>query len=208
LYDPVLTLGLPVRVSTTSGMNAIAHCVEALYARDGNPIVSLMAEEGIARMAGALPRMVADPDDLGARADALYGAWLGGASLAQVGMALHHKLCHTLGGSFGLPHAETHTVILPHVVAYNRDAAAPALARVARALGARDPAAGLRDLAAGLGAPTSLQELGLARGSLDRVAELASANPYWNPRPVSREALRALLEDAYEGRLPAGSERI
>ena len=110
IYDPNLTLGLPVPMSVTSGINAMAHCVEALYSKDANPIVSLMAEEGIRAMAQALPKIVKDPDNADARAQALYGAWLGGSVLGAVGMALHHKLCHTLGGSFNLPHAETHTV--------------------------------------------------------------------------------------------------
>ena len=113
IYDPLLTLGLPAKISGPSGMNAIAHCVEALYAENANPVISLMAEEGIRTLARSLPRIAADLGDLDARGDALYGAWLAGISLGAVGMALHHKLCHTLGGSFNLPHAETHTIVLP-----------------------------------------------------------------------------------------------
>jgi alcohol dehydrogenase class IV len=154
VYDVDLTIGLPAALSATSGMNAIAHAVEALYAEDRNPIISFMAEESIAAMARALPRIVARPDDGTARADALYGAWLAGACLGSVGMALHHKLCHVLGGSFELPHPETHTVVLPHAAAYNASAAPDAMTRVAAALGASDAARGLRDLAARIGAPT------------------------------------------------------
>ena len=141
IYDVDLTLTLPRLLSATSGLNAIAHAMEALYARDGDPIVSLMAEEGVGAFAAALPRIVADPGDREARADALYGAWLCGSCLGAVGMALHHKLCHVLGGSFDLPHAETHAVILPHAAAYNAPAAPEAMARLARALGVERRAA-------------------------------------------------------------------
>ena len=216
IYDPTLTVGLPVAVSAASGMNAIAHCVEALYAEDANPITSLMAEEGIRALARSLPIVVAAPADLEARGAALYGAWLAGAALGAVGMALHHKLCHTLGGSFNLPHAETHTIVLPHAAAYNRTAAAAAMARVAGALGvetlgvetlgAADAPTGLYDLAAGLGAKLALRDIGLAEADLDRAADIATGNPYYNPRPVTREAVRALLDDAFHGRRPAPAE--
>jgi Iron-containing alcohol dehydrogenase len=143
IYDPELTLSLPAAVSGPSGMNAIAHCVEALYASDANPLTSLIAEDGIRALAGSLPVVVREPEHLEARAQAPYGAWLAGTALAAVGMALHHKLCHTLGGSFDLPHAEVHTIVLPHATAYNRPGAAAAMARIARALGAEDAAEGL-----------------------------------------------------------------
>ena len=202
IYDPELTLSLPVAMSVTSGINAIAHCVEALYARDANPIVSLIAEEGIRALAGSLREIVKQPDHLEARSNALCGAWLGGVSLGSVGMALHHKLCHTLGGTFNLPHAETHTVVLPHAVAYNASAAPGAMERIARALGARSAAEGLYDLAKSLGAPVSLQALGMKRDQLDRAADLAVQNAYYNPRPVTRDGIRNLLEDAFDGRRP------
>jgi alcohol dehydrogenase class IV len=202
IYDPLLTLGLPVKTSATSGMNAIAHCVEALYAEDANPTTSLMAEEGIGALARALPRIAADPGNLDARSDALYGAWLAGISLGAVGMALHHKLCHTLGGSFNLPHAETHTIVLPHAVAYNRSAAPQAMTRIATALSADDAAVGLYDLAARLGAPLALKEIGLKEVDLDLAAEIATRNPYYNPRPISRDGIRRLLDDAFHGRRP------
>lgn len=203
IYDVDLTLGLPVDLSVTSGVNAIAHAVEGLYTQDANPIVSLIAEEGIRAIAGALPIIAADPQNREARSDALYGAWACGVVLGSVGMALHHKLCHTLGGTFDLPHAQTHTVILPHAVAYNAAAAPDAMARVARALGVADAAQGLYALALSLGAPTTLKALGMREQDLDRAADLASANPYWNPRPIERNAIRALLDDAYFGRPPA-----
>ena len=144
-----------------------------------------------------------EPANLDARSNALYGAWLGGISLGAVGMALHHKLCHTLGGSFNLPHAETHTVVLPHAAAYTASAAPEAMSRIARALGASSAAQGLYDLAASLGAPTSLAALGLKASDLDKAADIAVQNPYYNPRPITREGIRTLLQDAFDGRRPA-----
>ena len=203
IYDPTLTLTLPPAIAGPSGMNAIAHCVEALYAENGNPVTALMAEEGIRALAQSLPLVVADGHDLPARATALYGAWLAGTALGAVGMALHHKLCHTLGGSFNLPHAETHSIVLPHATAYNRAAAPEAMARIARALGVADAAGGLYDLARRVGAPAGLGAIGMQAGDLDRAANLATTNPYFNPRPVTREGVRALLDDAWHGRRPA-----
>ncbi|WP_424140127.1 maleylacetate reductase [Roseomonas chloroacetimidivorans] len=202
IYDVELTLSLPASLSATSGMNAIAHAVEALYARDSNPVINGMAEQGIAALARALPTIRHDPSDRAARSDALFGAWACGVCLGAVGMSLHHKLCHTLGGSFDLPHAPTHTVVLPHAAAFNAPAAPDAMARAAKALDVQDAPAGLFDLARSLGAPTSLRELGVAEGELDRVADLATTQPYWNPRPVDRRGIRALLDDAWHGRRP------
>src|SRR5438445_1899914 len=130
IYDPELTITLPAGLSITSGLNAIAHAAEGLYAHDGNPIIGLMAEEGIRALARALPLIQRSPADIEARSDALYGAWLCGVVLGQVAMGLHHKLCHTLGGSFNLPHAETHTVVLAHALAYNAGAAPQAMAAI------------------------------------------------------------------------------
>jgi alcohol dehydrogenase class IV len=202
LYDPALTVSLPAMLSATSGMNSIAHCVEALYARDANPIISMMAEEGIRALAKSLPVVVKDAGNLESRPDALYGAWLGGLSLGAVGMALHHKLCHALGGTFNLPHSETHTVVLPHAAAYNAPATPEAMSRIARALGAASAATGLYDLAVALGAPTSLAGIGMKAADLDKAAEIVVQNPYYNPRPISRDGIRALLENAFQGRHP------
>lgn len=203
LYDIDLTLTLPPGLSATSGMNAIAHAVEGLYTEDANPIVSLMAEEGIRALAAALPSIAQDPSDREARSDALYGAWLCGVVLGSVGMALHHKLCHTLGGTFDLPHADTHTVVLPHAAAFNAPAAPEAMARAARALGAANAPQGLYDLAQRIGAPLALKDIGMPEEGLDRATDMAVANPYWNPRPVDRAGVRALLDDAFFGRRPA-----
>lgn len=194
IYDPELTQTLPPAIAAVSGMNAIAHGVEALYAENGNPVVSSMAEEAIRSLAAGLPR--------NAHAQCLYGAFLAGAALGSVGMALHHKLCHVLGGSFGLPHAETHSAIVPHAAAYNRDAAPDAMARVARALGVESAPEGLFDFARALSAPTSLAALGMKEADLDRAAEISTENPYYNPRPVTREGVRALLDDAFHGTRP------
>ena len=204
IYDPTLTLTLPPAVAGPSGMNAIAHGVEALYAENANPITSLMAEEAISALATSLPTIAAKPGDIGAHTTAFYGSWLAGTCLSTVGMALHHKLCHTLGGSFGLPHAETHTIVLPHATAYNADAAPEAMQRVARALGAHRAASGLYELARRLGAPAALKDIGLKAADLDRAAQLATENPYYNPRPVTRDGVRALLEQAFHGRPPDG----
>ncbi len=199
IYDPKLTLSLPYAMTVTSALNAIAHAAEGLYAHDGNPVIALMAEEGIRASAAALAPLKADPGDLPARSDALYGAWLCGTVLGSVAMGLHHKLCHTLGGSFNLPHAEVHTVILPHALAYNAGAAPDAMTRVARALGARSAARAVFDLARRHGAPTSLAAIGMPAAGLDRAADLAASTPYPNPRPLERAALRVLLQRAYEG---------
>jgi maleylacetate reductase len=196
IYDPDLLDTLPHKFAATSGVNAIAHAVEALYAVDGNPIVSLMAEEGIRALATALPQGKTGHDE------ALYGAWLCGAVLGSVSMALHHKLCHVLGGTFDLPHAETHTVILPHATAYNAPGASTAMQAIARALGTESAPSGLYDLAKILQAPLSLKELGMPESGLDQVADVAVMNPYSNPRPIERAGIRLLLENAFNGRRP------
>jgi alcohol dehydrogenase class IV len=209
IYDAELTLSLPAALSVTSGINAIAHAIEGLYAQDGNPVMDLMAEEGIRAMAQALSIIGRRPQDPAARGDALYGAWLCGTVLGNVGMALHHKLCHTLGGSFNLPHAEVHTVVLPHAVAFNAGAAPHAMVRIARALGTTDgssAAAQLFDLALRNGAPVSLKDIGMQLEDLDHAADLAVRNPYWNPRPIGpgqRDEIRDLLQRAYEGVRPS-----
>ena len=203
IYDVNFTLSLPPKISGPSGMNAMAHCVEALYAQDTNPIVVLMSAEGIRALARSLPIVVKDPGNVEARTDAQYGAWLSGVALGSAGTAIHHKLCHTLGGSFNMPHAETHTVILPHATAYNREAAPEAMRIAAEALGAPDAAQGIFDLIEKIGAPTSLKQIGMPPDGLDKAADIAVKNPYWNPRPIERDAIRELLENAYYGRRPA-----
>jgi alcohol dehydrogenase class IV len=205
VYDVNLTLSLPPQMSATSGINAMAHAVEALYAQDANPIISCLAEQGIEALARSLPIIMQDHGNREARSDALFGAWACGTCLGNVGMALHHKLCHILGGSLGLPHAETHTIILPHAVAYNAVAAPEAMTRVAYAIGASDAAQGLFDLAVALGVSMSLEDLGMQEAGLDRAAELAVASPYWNPRTIDHAGIRRLLDDAFRCRRPASA---
>lgn len=208
IYDPELTLSLPLSMSVTSGMNAIAHAAEGLYAQDSNPVMDLMAEEGIRAIAHALPLLRQRTTDVDARGDALYGAWLCGTVLGNVGMALHHKLCHTLGGSFNLPHAEVHTVVLPQAISFNTPAAPQAMHRIERALGITgrlSAAAALFDLARDNGAPVTLKDIGMRAQDLDRAAEIAVSNPYWNPRAfgtAQRGDIRDLLQRAYDGVRP------
>lgn len=209
VYDVDFTLSLPLPMSITSGVNAMAHAVEALYSADADPDTDRRALEAISLIGRALPMLAADPADRDARADLLEAAWLAGTCLASVGMGLHHKLCHTLGGSFGLPHAETHTVILPHAMAYNAPAAPDVMRRIARALDVPDAPTGVYDLIASLGGPTSLRGLGMPESELGRAAELAVATPYPNPRELTAEGLGSLLSDAWHDRRPqvtAGTE--
>ncbi|MDL2079863.1 maleylacetate reductase [Streptomyces sp. GXMU-J15] len=202
VYDPRLTLSLPVPLSVTSGVNALAHAVEALYARDASPLTGLTAEEGLRVMAEALPAVAADPESLAARSRALYGAWLCGTALGAATMGLHHKLCHVLGGSFGLPHAETHTLVLPHVLAHNAPAAPEAAAAVARALRTDDAPRALWELPRGLGAPHSLAELGLKETDLAWAAAQVTGEAFENPRTVTVDGVLGILRAAYEGVAP------
>lgn len=202
IYDPNLTLGLPVAMSVSSGLNAIAHAIEGLYAQDRNPVTSLMAAEAIRALKDALSRIIKTPGDIDARSDALYGSWLCGVVLGSVGMSLHHKLCHTLGGMLNLPHAETHAILLPHTAAYNAVAAADALAPATKLFGG-DLGGGLHDFAAALGAPLTLRDFGVTAADLEKVADLAVKNPYWNPREITRDGILHLLTDALNGTRPS-----
>ena len=205
IYDPELSMSLPLGLSITSGMNAIAHAAEGLYAQDRNPMTRLMAMEGIASLAKALPLIRMQADHAEGRALALYGAWLCGSVLGSVGMALHHKLCHTLGGSFNLPHAEVHTVVLPHALAFNAVAAPDAMQDLAHALGVENGPLGVYQLAKDNGAPVALKDIGMKAADLDLAADLAVKQPYWNPRPFGlpqRDEIRALLQRAFDGSPP------
>ncbi|MCE3555414.1 maleylacetate reductase and hydroxyquinol 1,2-dioxygenase domain-containing protein [Pseudonocardia sp. RS11V-5] len=200
IYDVELSAGLPRPLAVTSAVNALAHAVEALYSPDANPVVDGMALDAIRHLARGLRAL----DSGRGRADLLRGAWLAGTCLGAVGMGLHHKLCHTLGGSFGLPHAPTHTVVLPHAMAYNAAAAPEAMRRVAEALGTADAPTAVFDLIVEAGGPTSLRELGLAEADLGRAADLAVGKPYPNPAPLTRDGLAGLLRRAWAGERPAG----
>jgi maleylacetate reductase len=202
VYDPELTLTLPPDVSVTSGINAVAHAVEALYAKDRIPLVSLMAAESIRMFVRSLARILAEPLDLSVRSDALYGAWLAGTCLGAVGMSLHHKLCHVLGGTFNLPHAETHTVVLPHAIAYNESAEPEVMRSLAELIGTNSPSSGLYELIGRLGAKRSLRELGMPETGIEKAVSEATQNPYWNPRELERESIRELIRRAWAGEPP------
>lgn len=195
VYDPELTVSLPVATSVTSAVNALAHAVEALWAPEATPVTRLEAAESARAIVDALPRVAAAPEDPDARADLLYGAWLAGAGLAVTTMGLHHRLAHVLGGGLDLPHAGTHTVLLPHVMAYTLPAVPQASAALARALGG-DPVAVLSGLLTELGAPTTLAELGADATQFDALAERAVSPPPAHPRVPSVEEIRALLDAA------------
>lgn len=202
IYDVDLTLTLPVAMTVTSAMNAIAHAMEAFYAPDRSPVIELMCRDAMVRFHEGIPRLVADPQDVGARTRALYAAWCCSTALGYVSMALHHKLAHVLGGSFDTPHAETHAVLLPYTTAFNEAAVPRLLAPIAEAFGGGTAGGGLWDFAQATGAPLSLKALGLAEADLDRAAEIAVRNPYANPRPFGRDEIRDLLQAAWEGRRP------
>ncbi|MBM2294504.1 maleylacetate reductase [Sulfitobacter pseudonitzschiae] len=204
IYDPELSQGLPYAMSVTSGLNAMAHAAEALYAKDRNPVSTLMAMEGLRAFTEALPVLKEAPQDLAARSSALYGAWLCGTVLGQVGMSLHHKLCHVLGGSFDLPHAETHAIVLPHAIRFNEAAAGAELTPLADMLERASAGEGLYDFVKELGAPLALRDIGMTEADLDRAAEIATRNAYWNPRGIDRDGIRALLDAAWRGERPQG----
>ncbi len=198
VYDPELLSTLTQPKAAASGLNAVAHATEALYAKNVDPLTRLLARESVAKLAGHLPR-AGTTHELSFVAEALYGAWLAGTCLDQARMGLHHKICHVLGGTFGLPHAETHAVILPHVVVYNREAAPEAMAELARALDAEEAPAALFALARRLGVPSSLASLGMKRENLDAATSLVLEDPYPNPRPIDFDSIRELLAGAFRG---------
>ena len=200
VYDPELTTDLPLRASAGSAMNALAHAVEALYAPGAAPLALLAAHEAIARIAPALRALPYGQRDLDVRGELLYGAYLAGVALAGSGMALHHRICHVLGGRYGIAHGDANAVILPHVVRFNSGDAPEAIESVARALHADDASSALATLARDAGAPTSLEELGLPLDELGTLADAALSQPLTNPRPVERPALLALLADAWPAR--------
>jgi alcohol dehydrogenase class IV len=200
IYDAELTVSLPAELSAASGLNALAHCVEAFWAPRRNPISSLAAEEGIRALAAGLPTMHTDPADLAAREQLLYGAYLAGSAFAAAGSGLHHKICHALGGAYDLPHAQTHAIVLPEVLAFNGPAAPDALARIGRALDTRDPVGGLRALSHQLGIPRGLRELGMTEDQIEHAAALvAPAVPADNPRPADEAAIREIIHAAWAG---------
>lgn len=211
IYDPVLTLSLPASIAGPSGMNAFAHCAEALYAPGANPITSLMAEEGIRTLTTGLPAVVAAPDDLDARGLVLIGAYLAGAAFGAAGSGIHHKVCHMLGGAYDLPHADLHAVVLPHTLALVAPLEPAAIARIAAAMGVDDVPGAVFDLDRRLGIPESLVAIGMAPDSLDDATELVASGISNGPGGVTRDSIKALLVDAFDGRRPSlgrTSERL
>jgi maleylacetate reductase len=202
IYDPELVAGLPPEVAGPSGLNALAHCVEALYAPGANPITSNLARQGTRLLARALPRACSRPDDLEAVGDALLGACLAGIALDSAGTALHHKACHVLGGMYDLSHGGLHAVLLPHALAYTAPAVPEAAAAVARDLGAPDGPSGLLALARAVGAPTRLVDLGMPHEGVAAAAPEIVREAAANPRRPDVAGIEAMLDDAFHGRDP------
>ncbi len=202
VYDPILTLSLPPSISGPSGMNALAHCAEALYAEGANPITSLMAEQGIRVLARGLLVIVADPSDLAGRGDVLGGAYLAGAAFAAAGSGIHHKICHILGGAYDLPHAEMHSVVLPYALAHVLPSQPAAIGRMAAALGRSDVPGAVFDLGRAIGAPAGLGEIGMQIESLDEAAGLIAAATAGTQLEISPRDVMALLDHAFAGRRP------
>jgi maleylacetate reductase len=203
VYDVDLTLTLPVALTVTSALNAIAHAMEGFYAPDRNPVTEVLSREAMVAFRDALPVLTLDPMNADARGKALFAAWGCSLTLGQVTMALHHKLAHVLGGSFGMPHAETHAVLLPHTTAYNEHVVADLLAPIADTFGHGAAGRGLWHFAKSVKAPMRLADLGLTAADLDRASEIAVQHPYANPRPISRDGIRHLLQQAFDGECPA-----
>ncbi len=207
IYDPELTVSLPVDISAASGMNALAHLVEGLYAPGLSPLSAMQAQEGVRALAASLPRVVADPSDLEARGDALYGAWLAGWTLGTTGMGVHHKICHVLGGAYNLPHAPMHSAVLPYATAFNADAAPAAMDAIVRALNdagmpATNAASGIWDLARAIGAPTCLVDVGFDVERVDEAAAIIVVGQPINPRTVDVDGVVELLRAACNGNRP------
>jgi maleylacetate reductase len=207
IYDVDLTLSLPVSMTLTSALNAIAHAVEGFYAPDRNPVTELLSRDAIAAFKRALPVLQKNPGDRDARADALYAAWGCGTTLGAVSMALHHKLAHVLGGKFNTPHAETHAILLPHTTAFNEQAVPELLQPIADVFASKNAADGLWRFSKTIGAPMTLAGIGLKAADLDTVADAAVRNSYFNPRPLERDGIRHLLQAAYEGVEPSQAHR-
>ena len=201
IYDADFTASLPPAVSSTSGINAMAHAVEALYAKNTNPIIFLLSLEGTKALVDSLPTIAADPSSKDARDLALYGSWLCGTALGSTNMGLHHKLCHVLGGSFGLPHAETHTIMLPHTLAYNAPCIPDSMAKLASAFPGSngDALRGLEQLLDRLKVTRSLKDIGFKESDIDKAVEIATASQYPNPRALETDGIRALLRRAWAG---------
>ena len=206
IYDPELMLDLPLDVSVASGFNSISHAVSSYLGKDANPVANMYSENGIRTMSSALVKLAEDPRDIAARSEAMHGAWLCGMTLMSSGTTIHHKIAHVLGGGFDLPHGPTHAVVLPHSTSYNRDAAPDAMAGIGRAFDVppEDAPRALFDLLGKSGAAPGLKNLGLPESALDEAADRIMIDRYFNLRDYDKGAIRALLQDAWEGRAPSG----
>lgn len=203
IYDAALTLSLPVEISVASGLNALAHCIDSLWAPNANPISSALAEAGIRALNEGLPKVAVDVTAIPGRELALQGAYLSAAAFSAAGSGLHHKICHVLGGRFNLPHAQTHAVVLPHVLGFNAPNAEEAQQRIARAFDADSAQRGLADLRRTLGAPSALRDYGMPESGLaEAVDDIVAVAPASNPTPVTPEGIAALLRAAWEGDEP------
>src|SRR5215469_6354188 len=203
VYDAALTLSLPVDLSVASGLNALAHSVDAMWAPKADPINAALAAEGIRSLAAGLPKVVTDPADLNGREMALYASYLSAVAFASAGSGLHHKICHVLGGAYNLPHAQTHAVVLPYVLAFNAPAAPQAEQRIAAAFGTAHGIDGLQALRTELDAPHALRDYGFAEDQIPAAAEaILPAVPESNPRRVTAADLRRLLRAAWSGSDP------
>jgi maleylacetate reductase len=206
VYDPVLSRGLPLGITAASVANALAHCVEATWTPKADPITEVTAVEGARALHEGLLAVLADPKSLDARGNLLYGASQAGSALASAGTGLHHKLCHLLGGSYGLPHAETHAAVLPQVTHLNAPAVPRAKSRLESAIQTENLATGLYDLFTTAGVPTSLRALGLTEAQAREAAhQFAAGNPV-NVVPVDEAALTELVLRAWAGERPASAE--
>ncbi|GAB3975339.1 maleylacetate reductase [Actinoallomurus acanthiterrae] len=200
VYDATLTLSLPVAMSVASGLNALAHCVDSLWAPRTDPVDQALAGEGIRALAAGLPAVVADPAGLEGRERMLYGAYLSAVAFSSAGSGLHHKICHVLGGTYELPHAQTHAVVLPYVLAFNGPAAPAAERRIAEAFGTPSAVEGLRRLRVAVDAPKALRDYGFDEADIDdAVKAILEVVPANNPRPVTAHGLRRLLHAAWQG---------
>src|SRR5699024_7199444 len=204
IYDADLTMSLPVELSVASGLNGMAHCIDSMWGPRADPINQALAAEGIAALSSGLPAIVNDPYDLAGRERLLYGAYLSAVAFASAGSGLHHKICHVLGGTFDLPHAQTHATVLAYVLAFNMDAAPEASVRIARALGATDALTGFQQLRKQLRAPLRLADYGFTPDNIAQAVDIIlPVVPANNPRPVTRHNLTVLLKAALVGDDPS-----
>lgn len=202
-YDARLAIGLPRRETVTTGMNCLAHCVEALYSPDANPLAGGLGLEGVSILNRTLPLCVEAPTDPTVRQESLYGGFIGGLLVEMVGIGMHHKICHVIGGHYDIPHADTNSAVLPQVIAFNQTALGDIGVRLAESFAAADAARGAYQLASRLGAPLSLKELGVERLHLQELAAESARHIKHNPRPFTESDLLGILERAWDGLPPA-----